>query len=110
MTAPSPQSSNRLRWLWASALTATIVFASGIFLLAVVPAVAFLMRSGYEQGRRSFPYTLAVDATLTGTYSEAGYKTGDNVVTVVTEVDTYSDTKPIVWGLRFSPITFMFSR
>ena len=29
MTAPSPQSPNRLRWLWAFALTATIVFASG---------------------------------------------------------------------------------
>ena len=29
MTAPSPTSSNRVRWLWASALAALIVFASG---------------------------------------------------------------------------------
>ncbi|MER7455543.1 c-type cytochrome biogenesis protein CcsB [Micromonospora sp. NPDC126480] len=44
---------------WFVIHVSTIVFASGIFLLAAVPAVAFLMRSGYEQGRRSFPYTLA---------------------------------------------------
>ena len=29
MTAPSPTSSNRVRWLWAFALAALIVFASG---------------------------------------------------------------------------------
>ncbi|MER7330716.1 MULTISPECIES: c-type cytochrome biogenesis protein CcsB [unclassified Micromonospora] len=44
---------------WFVIHVSTVVFASGIFLLAAVPAVAFLMRSGYEQGRRSFPYTLA---------------------------------------------------
>ncbi|MEU7994457.1 c-type cytochrome biogenesis protein CcsB [Micromonospora sp. NPDC049060] len=44
---------------WFVIHVSTIVFASGIFLLGAVPAVAFLMRSGYEQGRRSFPYTLA---------------------------------------------------
>ncbi|MEU9505863.1 c-type cytochrome biogenesis protein CcsB [Micromonospora sp. NPDC048170] len=44
---------------WFIIHVSTIVFASGIFLLGAVPAVAFLMRSGYERGRRSFPYTLA---------------------------------------------------
>ncbi|MBY8871964.1 c-type cytochrome biogenesis protein CcsB [Micromonospora sp. PLK6-60] len=44
---------------WFIIHVSTIVFSSGIFLLGVVPAVAFLMRNGYEQGRRSFPYTLA---------------------------------------------------
>ncbi|WP_433389217.1 c-type cytochrome biogenesis protein CcsB [Micromonospora sp. KLBMP9576] len=44
---------------WFVIHVSTIVFASGIFLLGAVPAVAFLMRSGHEQGRRSFPYTLA---------------------------------------------------
>lgn len=44
---------------WFIIHVATIVFSSGIFLLGVVPAAAYLMRAGYEQGRRSFPYLLA---------------------------------------------------
>ncbi|WP_428962564.1 c-type cytochrome biogenesis protein CcsB [Micromonospora fluostatini] len=44
---------------WFIVHVSTVVFASGLFLLGAVPAVAFLMRNGYEQGRRSFPYTLA---------------------------------------------------
>ncbi|WP_431906097.1 c-type cytochrome biogenesis protein CcsB [Micromonospora carbonacea] len=44
---------------WFVVHVSTISFSSGIFLLGVVPAVAFLMRNGYEQGKRSFPYTLA---------------------------------------------------
>ncbi|MEV6366407.1 c-type cytochrome biogenesis protein CcsB [Micromonospora musae] len=44
---------------WFVVHVSTIVFSSGIFLLGVVPAVAFLMRRGYEAGKRSFPYTLA---------------------------------------------------
>ncbi|MCI4063720.1 c-type cytochrome biogenesis protein CcsB [Micromonospora sp. R77] len=48
-----------LQSYWFVIHVSTIVFASGIFLLGVVPAAAYLMRSGWEQGRRSFPYTLA---------------------------------------------------
>ena len=48
-----------LQSYWFIIHVSTIVFASGIFLLGVVPAAAYLMRSGWEQGRRSFPYTLA---------------------------------------------------
>ncbi|MEU7587228.1 c-type cytochrome biogenesis protein CcsB [Micromonospora sp. NPDC049230] len=44
---------------WFVIHVSTIVFASGIFLLGAVPAVGFLMRNGYEQGKRRFPYTLA---------------------------------------------------
>ncbi|RIV36105.1 c-type cytochrome biogenesis protein CcsB [Micromonospora radicis] len=44
---------------WFIVHVSTIVFASGLFLLGVVPAAAYLMRAGYEQGKRSFPYTLA---------------------------------------------------
>ncbi|MGC4895538.1 c-type cytochrome biogenesis protein CcsB [Micromonospora sp. DT31] len=44
---------------WFIIHVSTIIFSSGIFLLGVVPAAAYLMRSGWEQGRRSFPYTLA---------------------------------------------------
>ena len=32
--------------------------ASGIFLLGFVPAALFLIRAGYDQGKRGFPYTL----------------------------------------------------
>ncbi|MEV4490908.1 c-type cytochrome biogenesis protein CcsB [Micromonospora coxensis] len=48
-----------LQSYWFIVHVSTIIFASGIFLLGIVPAVTFLMRNGYEQGRRSFPYTLA---------------------------------------------------
>jgi cytochrome c-type biogenesis protein CcsB len=34
------------------------VTSSGIFLLGFVPAAMFLIRSGYDRGKRSFPYTL----------------------------------------------------
>lgn len=46
----------------------------------------------------TFPYTLAVGDTLVGTYSESGVFEGQNVVTVITEMDTYDDTEDIVWG------------
>ncbi|MFF5172661.1 c-type cytochrome biogenesis protein CcsB [Micromonospora sp. NPDC000089] len=48
-----------LQSYWFVIHVSTIVFASGIFLLGVVPATAFLLRNGYEAGKRSFPYTLA---------------------------------------------------
>lgn len=43
---------------WFVIHIASAVVSSGILLLGVVPAVMYLIRSGYEQGRRSFPYTL----------------------------------------------------
>ncbi|HYN92379.1 MAG TPA: c-type cytochrome biogenesis protein CcsB [Pilimelia sp.] len=43
---------------WFVIHVASVVVASGIFLLAFVPAVLYLARTGYDEGRRSFPYTL----------------------------------------------------
>jgi hypothetical protein len=45
-----------------------------------------------------FPYTLLEGETLNCTYDEDGKFMGNNVVTVTTERDEYSDTKPIIWG------------
>ncbi|MFD0818092.1 c-type cytochrome biogenesis protein CcsB, partial [Micromonospora zhanjiangensis] len=36
----------------------SVVLSSGLFLLGAVPAIMFLIRNGYEQGRRGFPYQL----------------------------------------------------
>jgi cytochrome c-type biogenesis protein CcsB len=43
---------------WFVVHVAAAVIASGVFLLAFVPAAMFLVRSGYDEGRRRFPYTL----------------------------------------------------
>ncbi|MGI5211459.1 c-type cytochrome biogenesis protein CcsB [Plantactinospora sp. CA-290183] len=43
---------------WFVVHVATIATSSGILLLGAVPAVMYLIRDGYERGRRSFPYTL----------------------------------------------------
>jgi cytochrome c-type biogenesis protein CcsB len=44
---------------WFVIHVSTVAFSSGVLLLGSVPAAMQLMRAGYEQGRRSFPYTLA---------------------------------------------------
>ncbi|GAB2928416.1 c-type cytochrome biogenesis protein CcsB [Micromonospora polyrhachis] len=43
---------------WFIIHISTITISSGIFVLGAVPATMYLIRSGYEQGKRSFPYTL----------------------------------------------------
>ncbi|GGK97279.1 c-type cytochrome biogenesis protein CcsB [Mangrovihabitans endophyticus] len=43
---------------WFLIHVSTIIIASGILLLGAVPATMFLIRSGYDQGKRRFPYTL----------------------------------------------------
>ena len=43
---------------WFIIHVSTVILSSGIFLLGVVPAAMFLIRSGYESGRRNFPYPL----------------------------------------------------
>ncbi|MFI7602864.1 c-type cytochrome biogenesis protein CcsB [Actinoplanes sp. NPDC049681] len=47
-----------LQSYWFYIHVTTIILSSGIFLVGAVPAAMFLIRSGYDQGRRSFPYTL----------------------------------------------------
>jgi cytochrome c-type biogenesis protein CcsB len=43
---------------WFYVHVSTVIVSSGIFLLGFVPAAMFLIRAGYDRGRRSFPYTL----------------------------------------------------
>jgi len=43
---------------WFIVHVSTIIIGSGIFLIGAVPAVMYLIRNGYEEGRRTFPYTL----------------------------------------------------
>jgi cytochrome c-type biogenesis protein CcsB len=43
---------------WFIFHVSTIIISSGIFLLGVVPAAMFLIKNGWDVGRRSFPYTL----------------------------------------------------
>ena len=43
---------------WFVIHVSTIILASGIFLIGAVPAAMFLVRNGYDRGKRAFPYTL----------------------------------------------------
>ncbi|MEV8504406.1 c-type cytochrome biogenesis protein CcsB [Actinoplanes sp. NPDC051475] len=47
-----------LQSYWFFIHVTTIILSSGIFLVGAVPAAMFLIRSGHDQGKRSFPYTL----------------------------------------------------
>ncbi|MEV4637978.1 c-type cytochrome biogenesis protein CcsB [Actinoplanes sp. NPDC049548] len=47
-----------LQSYWFFIHVSTIILSSGIFLVGAVPAAMFLIRSGHDQGKRSFPYTL----------------------------------------------------
>ena len=52
---------------WFVIHVSTIILASGIFLIGAVPATMFLIRDGYDQGKRRFPYSLGrntPDATV----------------------------------------------
>jgi cytochrome c-type biogenesis protein CcsB len=43
---------------WFVIHVSAAVLASGVFLLGCVPAVMFLLRTGYDRGKRRFPYPL----------------------------------------------------
>ena len=43
---------------WFMIHVSTIIVASGILLLGAVPAAMFLIKTGFDQGKRRFPYTL----------------------------------------------------
>jgi cytochrome c-type biogenesis protein CcsB len=47
-----------LQSYWFYIHVSTIILASGIFLIGAVPAAMFLVRNGWDQGKRRFPYTL----------------------------------------------------
>ncbi|GIE89510.1 c-type cytochrome biogenesis protein CcsB [Actinoplanes regularis] len=56
-TAPAPLVP-ALHSYWFFVHVSTIIISSGIFLIGAVPAAMFLVKSGYDRGKRSFPYTL----------------------------------------------------
>ena len=43
---------------WFVIHVSTVAIGSGIFLIGAVPAAMFLIRDGYDEGKRRFPYTL----------------------------------------------------
>ena len=43
---------------WFIVHVSTVIVSSGVFLLGFVPAAMFLIRNGYDSGKRSFPYSL----------------------------------------------------
>jgi cytochrome c-type biogenesis protein CcsB len=43
---------------WFIFHVSTIIISSGIFLLGAVPAAMFLIKDGWDRGRRGFPFTL----------------------------------------------------
>ncbi|XVU25687.1 c-type cytochrome biogenesis protein CcsB [Actinoplanes sp. CA-054009] len=43
---------------WFIIHVSTVIIGSGIFLIGAVPAAMFLIRQGYDDGKRTFPYTL----------------------------------------------------
>jgi len=47
-----------LNSFWFVIHVSAAVLASGVFLLGFVPAAMFLIRSGYDRGKRGFPYSL----------------------------------------------------
>jgi cytochrome c-type biogenesis protein CcsB len=55
---------------WFVIHVSTIILASGIFLIGAVPATMFLIKNGYDQGKRRFPYTLGRRVTADPTMLE----------------------------------------
>jgi cytochrome c-type biogenesis protein CcsB len=47
-----------LQSYWFVIHVATIILATGVLLFGAVPAGLFLIKTGYDQGKRRFPYTL----------------------------------------------------
>ncbi|MFI1994688.1 c-type cytochrome biogenesis protein CcsB [Actinoplanes sp. NPDC020271] len=43
---------------WFIVHVSSVIISSGIFLIGAVPALMFLIKNGYDEGKRSFPYTL----------------------------------------------------
>lgn len=59
---------------WFIIHVATIILSSGILLFGAVPAALFLIRSGYDAGKRSFPYTLGRRAPAAATLERLTFR------------------------------------
>jgi len=51
---------------WFIVHVSTIIVASGILLVGAVPATMFLIRDGYDKGKRRFPYSLGKNTPEAG--------------------------------------------
>ncbi|MEU4622379.1 c-type cytochrome biogenesis protein CcsB [Actinoplanes sp. NPDC023801] len=59
---------------WYVFHVSTIIISSGIFLVGVVPAAMFLIKNGWDEGRRSFPYTLGRRVGEAGTLERLTFR------------------------------------
>jgi cytochrome c-type biogenesis protein CcsB len=59
---------------WYVIHVATIILASGILLFGAVPAAMFLIRSGYDEGKRRFPYTLGKRSPVADTLERLTFR------------------------------------
>ncbi|MGA5304239.1 c-type cytochrome biogenesis protein CcsB [Nucisporomicrobium flavum] len=59
---------------WYVIHVSTIIIASGILLIGAVPAAMFLIRTGYDEGRRSFPYTLGAKVPAAATLERLTFR------------------------------------
>jgi cytochrome c-type biogenesis protein CcsB len=59
---------------WFLIHVSTIILSSGILLFGAVPAAMFLIKTGYDQGRRRFPYTLGKRVPAAGTLERLTFR------------------------------------
>ena len=63
-----------LKSYWFIFHVATIIVSSGILLIGAVPAAMFLIRTGYDQGKRGFPYSLGEQAPAAATLERLTFR------------------------------------
>ena len=59
---------------WLKIHVSAAATASGLLLVGFVPAALFLVRSGYERGKRSFPFTLGAKLPASGTLERLTFR------------------------------------
>jgi cytochrome c-type biogenesis protein CcsB len=59
---------------WFIIHIAAVSLSSGLFLLGAVPAVMYLIRTGYEAGRRQFPYALGARVPAAATLERVTFR------------------------------------
>ncbi|GGN47999.1 cytochrome c-type biogenesis protein CcsB [Actinoplanes campanulatus] len=59
---------------WYVFHVSTIIISSGIFLVGVVPAAMFLIKNGWDTGKRGFPYTLGKRVGDAGTLERLTFR------------------------------------
>ncbi|MEV4703534.1 c-type cytochrome biogenesis protein CcsB [Actinoplanes sp. NPDC049316] len=59
---------------WYVIHVSTIIIASGILLIGAVPAAMFLIRTGHDEGKRRFPYTLGAKVPAAATLERLTFR------------------------------------